>query len=61
MRIGWMNGIEVGEEIRCYQNVDSTWTVDDRSFEHRIGNIQTKDEAIGIVNRVKNGGWGQHG
>ena len=55
-----MNGIEVGEEIRCYQNIDTTWTVDSRSFEHKICDIQTKDEAIKIVNKVKQEGWG-HG
>jgi hypothetical protein len=55
-----MNGIEVGEDIRCYQSRDLTWTVDDRTFEHKICRIQTKDKAIEVVSRVKKKGW-EHG
>jgi hypothetical protein len=58
MIIGRMNGIDVGEEIRCYQSIDATWIIDDRSFKHRICNIQTKDEAAEIVNKIRKDGWG---
>ena len=58
MRIGWMSEIEVGEDIRCYQNTNSTWMVDSRTLEHKIDNIQTRDEVIKIVDRIKKEGWG---